>query len=117
MTVEATRDTPIATMPPVGETIHPLWLRITHWINAVAVVVMIGSGWEVYNASPLFPFAFPRAVTLGGWLAGALLWHFAAMWLFVANGAVYVFLGLATGRFRRKPREARGSEIPWALPP
>jgi thiosulfate reductase cytochrome b subunit len=81
--------------------VHPLYVRVTHWINAIAMIAMIGSGWEIYNASPLFPFVFPKAVTLGGWLAGALLWHFAAMWLFVANGLVYVALGLATGRFRR----------------
>ena len=82
--------------------IHPRWVRITHWINAFAMLVMIGSGWEIYNASPLFGFTFPRSITLGGWLAGALLWHFAAMWLLVVNGVVYVSLGLLTGRFRRK---------------
>jgi thiosulfate reductase cytochrome b subunit len=72
---------------PSAETkIHPLWVRISHWINAVAMLVMIGSGWQIYNASPLFPFAFPPAITLGGWLAGALLWHFAAMWVLVING-------------------------------
>jgi thiosulfate reductase cytochrome b subunit len=82
--------------------IHPAWVRITHWINVVAMLVMIGSGWEIYNASPLFAFTFPGSITLGGWLAGALLWHFAAMWLLVVNGAIYVLLGVASGRFRRK---------------
>lgn len=82
--------------------IHPLYVRITHWINAVAMLVMIGSGWQIYNASPLFGFTFPPSMTIGGWLAGALLWHFAAMWLLIVNGLVYVMLGLATGRFRRK---------------
>lgn len=83
--------------------IHPLWVRITHWINAIAMLVMIGSGWEIYNASPLFRFfTFPSSITLGGWLAGALLWHFAAMWLLAINGIVYVALGLISGRFRRK---------------
>src|SRR5262249_32593303 len=81
---------------------HPAWVRVMHWINAVAVLVMIGSGWQIYNASPLFPFTFPRSMTLGGWLAGALLWHFAAMWLLVVNGLVYLMLGVLTGRFRRK---------------
>jgi thiosulfate reductase cytochrome b subunit len=84
------------------EPAHPTYVRLTHWINAVATLAMIGSGWEIYNASPLFPFVFPKGITLGGWLAGALLWHFAAMWLLVANGLVYVILGLATGRFRRR---------------
>jgi len=83
-------------------TIHPLWVRITHWINALAIILMMMSGWQIYNASPLFAFSFPPEVTLGGWLAGGLMWHFAAMWLFVVNGLVYVALGIATGRFRRK---------------
>lgn len=83
-------------------TIHPVWVRVCHWTNAVAMVIMIMSGWQIYNASPLFGFVFPRTITLGGWLAGALLWHFAAMWLLAINGLVYVILGFATGRFRRK---------------
>jgi thiosulfate reductase cytochrome b subunit len=82
--------------------IHPLVVRITHWLNAIAVLVMITSGWAIYNASPLFDFAFPYQVTLGGWLAGALQWHFAAMWLFVVNGLIYVAYGIASGHFRRK---------------
>ena len=110
MTAEAAHD--VVTPPqPARATIHPLWLRVTHWINAVAVILMIGSGWEIYNASPLFPFAFPRSITLGGWLAGALLWHFAAMWLFVVNGLVYVVLGTVTGRFRRKLLPIRPGEV------
>ena len=91
--------------------IHPRWVRITHWVNAVAIVVMIGSGWQIYNASPLFPFTFPRSITIGGWLAGALLWHFAAMWVLVINGIVYVTLGIVTGRFRRKLLPIRPSEV------
>jgi thiosulfate reductase cytochrome b subunit len=91
--------------------VHPRWVRVTHWINALAMVVMIGSGWEIYNASPLFGFTFPRTITIGGWLAGALLWHFAAMWLLVINGIVYVMLGIATGRFRRKLLPIRPREV------
>jgi thiosulfate reductase cytochrome b subunit len=91
--------------------VHPLWVRITHWINVVAMAVMIGSGFEIYNASPLFPFVFPRSITLGGWLAGALLWHFAAMWLLVANGLVYVTLGMVTGHFRRRLVPIRAGEV------
>lgn len=83
-------------------TIHPGWVRICHWINALAVLVMIGSGWQIYDASPLFNFTFPRSIALGQWLGGGLLWHFAAMWVLVINGMVYVTLGLMTGRFRRK---------------
>ena len=75
---------------------------MTHWINALAMLMMIGSGWQIYDASPLFGFEFPTQIALGNWLAGALLWHFAAMWLLVINGLVYVILGVVTGRFRRK---------------
>jgi thiosulfate reductase cytochrome b subunit len=83
--------------------VHPLLVRITHWINAFAVLIMVSSGWEIYNASPLFEFfSFPRSLTLGGWLAGALQWHFAAMWLLAINGLVYVLYGIVSGHFRRK---------------
>jgi thiosulfate reductase cytochrome b subunit len=112
MSIEATHDRVMLPAAP-GEIIHPAWVRITHWINAIAVAVMIGSGWEIYNASPLFPFVFPRAITLGGWLAGALLWHFAAMWILVVNGLFYLALGVATGRFRRKLVPIRPGEV-WA---
>jgi thiosulfate reductase cytochrome b subunit len=84
------------------ETIHPLVVRITHWINVLAVLMMVTSGWRIYNASPLFPFRIPNGITLGGWLAGALQWHFAALWLLVLNGIVYVGYGIASGHFRRK---------------
>jgi thiosulfate reductase cytochrome b subunit len=87
---------------PVTKVIQPAWVRIVHWINAVAVVLMIMSGWQVYNASPLFGFTFSHSITLGGWLGGALLWHFAAMWLLMVNGLVYLTLGFATGRFKNK---------------
>ena len=82
--------------------IHPVWVRVCHWVNALAILMMIGSGWQIYNASPLFNFEFSKHIALGNWLGGALLWHFAAMWLLVINGIVYVTLGLASGRFRRK---------------
>jgi thiosulfate reductase cytochrome b subunit len=85
-----------------AKVIQPAWVRIMHWINALAMILMIMSGWQIYNASPLFGFTFPRAITLGGWLAGALLWHFAAMWLLMINGLAYVIMGFASGRFRER---------------
>ena len=91
--------------------IHPRWVRITHWINAIAMLVMIGSGWEIYNASPLFGFTFSKSITLGGWLAGALQWHFAAMWVLAVNGLVYLALGIIGGRFRRKLLPIRPGEV------
>ena len=100
-----------AAAPSGPAIIHPRWVRITHWINAIAMVVMIGSGWEIYNAAPLFSFAFPKSITLGGWLAGALLWHFAAMWVLAINGLIYVALGFITGRFRRKLWPIRPAQV------
>jgi thiosulfate reductase cytochrome b subunit len=81
--------------------VHSLVVRITHWINAFAMVCMVMSGWAIYNASPLFPFRFPAWATVGGWLGGSIAWHFAAMWLLVANGLVYVAHGFATRHFRK----------------
>jgi thiosulfate reductase cytochrome b subunit len=111
MSIQATHDQVLTPAAPAGAVIHPVWVRVTHWINVVAMVVMIGSGWEIYNASPLFPFRFPRAITLGGWLAGALLWHFAAMWLLAVNGLIYLVLGILTGRFQRKLVPIRPGDV------
>lgn len=87
---------------PTSQPIHPLWMRISHWLNAVAVVVLVTSGWRIYNASPFFAFTFPGKITLGGWLGGAIQWHFAAMWLLAANGLVYLALNVASGRLAAK---------------
>jgi len=81
---------------------HPLLVRLLHWTNALAILVMVLSGWRIYNASPLFDFSFPRWLTLGGWLAGALQWHFAMMWLLIINNSVYLAYGVVTGHFRKK---------------
>jgi thiosulfate reductase cytochrome b subunit len=101
---------PIARAEARAEPIHPLYVRVTHWINALAILIMIGSGWQIYNASPLFNFTFPES-SLGGWLAGGILWHFAAMWLLVANGLIYLVAGLAGGRFRRKLLPIRARDL------
>ena len=83
--------------------VHRLYVRVFHWLNAAAIVMMVMSGWKIYNASPIFEsIAFPDSITLGDWLGGALQWHFAAMWLFVVNLAIYLVLGIVTGHFRRK---------------
>jgi len=81
--------------------IHPAWVRIFHWVNAVAVIVMCLSAWQVYEASPIFSaIRFPVSITLGRWLGGALLWHFAFMWILVANFGAYLVANLSTGRLR-----------------
>jgi thiosulfate reductase cytochrome b subunit len=89
--------------PAPTKVLQPAWVRTMHWINAFAMILMIMSGLQIYNASPLFNFlTFSHSITLGGWLGGALLWHFAAMWLLMINGLAYLVTGFATGRFRRK---------------
>ena len=103
--------TTAATTMKKPKVVHPRWVRVTHWLNALALIVMIGSGWQIYNASPIFDFTFPRSITLGGWLAGGIMWHFAAMWLLVVNGFVYLTLGIVSGRFRRKLFPIRAGEI------
>jgi len=102
--------------------LHPLVVRITHWLNAMAIIIMIGSGWRIYNWDPLFDFSFPVWMTFGGWpevsqrwhneegLAGALQWHFAAMWLLFVSLVIYIVYGLVSGHFRGaflpiRPRE------------
>ena len=118
-----------------GKRLHPLPLRVMHWVNAVAMIVMIGSGWRIYEDEPLFGWlSFPYAITLGGdpevssalrenAAAGALQWHFVGMWVLGLNGLAYLAYGSVTGRFRRKllpVRAARGAargRAGAALPP
>ncbi|MSQ52782.1 MAG: cytochrome b/b6 domain-containing protein [Betaproteobacteria bacterium] len=98
-----------------GETawvkIHPLVVRITHWINALAVLVMVASGLRIHNAEPILPFKFANEITLGAGLAGAIQWHFAAMWLLAANGLAYLIYGFVSGHFRRKLWPVRPAEV------
>lgn len=91
--------------------VYPAIVRINHWINAVAVIVMVMSGWQIFNASPFWGLHFSRTFTLGGWLGGAILWHFAAMWLLVANGLLYLAYNLISGRWRSKFYPIRPSEV------
>jgi thiosulfate reductase cytochrome b subunit len=83
--------------------LHPLPLRIMHWINAVAIFIMIGSGWKIYDDDVIFSFLrFPDSIVIGKWAQYGLQWHFFGMWIFVLNGLAYLSYGIATGRFRRK---------------
>ena len=85
---------------------HPAIVRLTHWTAAAAMICMIMSGWRIYNASPILPFMFPEWATLGGWLGGALNWHFAAMWALIGAGFVYLVYGVVSGHFLRDIRPA-----------
>jgi len=92
---------------------HPLSRRILHWVMALSVLIMIGSGWRIYNAHPIFDFTFPEWATLGGdvetalarhgdpGVASAIAWHFAAMWTLAIAYLLFVVWGIVTGHFRR----------------
>jgi thiosulfate reductase cytochrome b subunit len=95
--------------------VHSRFVRATHWINAIAILIMIGSGWRIYNNVPIFSWLiFPEWATLGGdpeityklskdvGFSNALLWHFAAMWVFFVNGLVALSYGLWSGRLQSK---------------
>ena len=110
-----TASTPIETTSARDVQLHPVSRRIMHWVNALAILVMIGSGWRIYNYYPALPlhFGFPYYLTLGGdftvteainnedGLANALAWHFAAMWVLVLNFLAYLTVGVVSGHFRR----------------
>ncbi|WP_297444108.1 cytochrome b/b6 domain-containing protein [Acidocella sp.] len=81
--------------------IHPWPLRLMHALNALAIIMMIGSGWQIYDSSPLFTFTFPATITIGQWLGAAIAWHLACMWLLVLNGLCYVGWSLASGHWRK----------------
>jgi thiosulfate reductase cytochrome b subunit len=92
--------------------LHPLPLRIMHWINAAAIFIMIGSGWRIYNDDVLFGWLqFPDFLVIGKWAQYGLQWHFFGMWIFVLNGIAYLSYGIATGRFRRKLFPIRLREV------
>jgi thiosulfate reductase cytochrome b subunit len=97
---------------PRTRRLHPLPVRIMHWANAVAMIIMIGSGWGIYDDSVIFKgLHFPREIVIGGWAAESLLWHFAAMWLLVVNGAFYLVYGIATGRLRERLLPIRPRDV------
>lgn len=114
-----TRSQAAPTMPTATPPIHAGWLRAIHWLNALAVLVLVLSGWKIYDATAFLGFVIPGEITLGGWLGGALLWHFAAMWLFGINGLLYLVLNVASGRMANKffPLSARqlGADVMHAL--
>jgi thiosulfate reductase cytochrome b subunit len=92
--------------------LHPWPVRIMHWLNALAMIAMITSGWGIYDDEVLFGWLyFPRPLVLGSWAAHSLLWHFAAMWLLMVNGLFYLLYGFATGRFRERLLPIRVGEV------
>ena len=92
--------------------LHPLPVRIMHWTNAVAMFIMIDSGWKIYNDEVIFGWLhFPDAITFGPWAQHGLQWHFFGMWILFLNGLAYLTYGVVTGRFRRMLLPVRLSEL------
>jgi Ni/Fe-hydrogenase b-type cytochrome subunit len=88
---------------------HPRAVRLSHWANAVTVIVLAMSGLQIFTAFPSFGpkipqkdllEAVPEALALGGWLGGALRWHFTFMWIFAGAGLLYVVSQVVSGHYR-----------------
>jgi thiosulfate reductase cytochrome b subunit len=93
----------VKSTPRVEHRLHPRPLRIMHCVNAVAIFIMIGSGWKIYDDDVIFGWLhFPDSLTIGKWAQHGLQWHFFGMWIFVINGLAYLTYGVVTGRFRQK---------------
>jgi thiosulfate reductase cytochrome b subunit len=92
--------------------LHPLPVRIMHWTNAVAMFIMIDSGWKIYNDEVIFGWLhFPDAITFGPWAQHGLQWHFFGMWILFFNGLAYLTYGFVTGRFHRMLLPVRLSDL------
>jgi thiosulfate reductase cytochrome b subunit len=98
--------------PPLGRRLHPVPVRIMHWINAAVMMVMITSGWGIYNDDVIIHgLHFPGWLRLGEWAAWSLNWHFAGMWFFGINGLFYLGYGIFTGRLRERLLPIRPSDV------
>ena len=110
MSATAADHPPTLTRP--ARRLHPLPVRVMHWTNAAAMLVMVGSGWGIYNDSVIFGgLHVPDSLKLGSWAAQSLLWHFAGMWLLVLNGAAYLVYGVVTGRLRERLLPIRIADV------
>ncbi|MBD2297024.1 cytochrome b/b6 domain-containing protein [Nostoc sp. FACHB-190] len=91
--------------PPAGPK-QELAAKIFHGLNIISLILMIGSGLQIYNANPVFGgrggWTFPRTFLLGGWLGGGRNWHFAAMWIFSLNLLVYGIYIFSTKRWEKR---------------
>src|ERR1700692_4238742 len=101
------KETPVVIARAVYE--HPYIVRLCHWLNTVALFVMVGSGLQIFRAFPSFGakipqkdlLHWPRAFAIGGWLGGALQWHLTFMWIYMGTGLVYVAYQLFSGNYRQ----------------
>ena len=110
--VALAQDTDVQAPRPGTERLHPRAVRLMHWTNAVAMIIMIGSGWGIYDDDVIIHgLHFGDVLRIGDWAAESLLWHFAAMWLLVVNGLAYLVYGLVTGRLRERLLPIRWRDV------
>jgi Ni/Fe-hydrogenase b-type cytochrome subunit len=98
---------------------HPFIVRLCHWVNAVSLFVMVGSGMQIFRAFPSFGakipqhdlLNWPKAFAIGGWLGGALQWHLTFMWIYMGSGALYLGYQVVSGNYKQVlfvPRDVAG---------
>ena len=96
-------------------------VRFTHWANAIALFVMVGSGFQIFRAFPSFGakipqkdlLHWPKAFAIGGWLGGALQWHLTFMWIYIATGVFYLGYQIFSGNYRQVLFSRR--DVRWSL--
>jgi Ni/Fe-hydrogenase b-type cytochrome subunit len=98
---------------------HPWPVRFSHWVNSVALFVLVGSGLQIFRAFPSFGdkipqkdlLNWPKAFAIGGWLGGALQWHLTFMWIYIATGLFYLGYQMFSLNYRQvlfMPSDVRG---------
>lgn len=108
---------------------HGPIVRLTHWANALALLLLLMSGLQIFNAHPALywgarsTFAepwlairggFPHWATLPGYksLGDGRMWHFFFAWAFVVNGLLYLTSGVLSGHIRRDLLPTRAQLAP-----
>jgi Ni/Fe-hydrogenase b-type cytochrome subunit len=98
---------------------HPWAVRFCHWLNSIALFVMVGSGFQIFRAFPSLGakipekdlLHWPKAFALGGWLAGGLQWHLTFMWIYIGTGLFYLGYQIFSGNYHQllfTTRDVRG---------
>jgi thiosulfate reductase cytochrome b subunit len=97
---------------------HALAVRVTHWVNAVALTLLLMSGLQIFNAHPnlywgdssytgqpplLQTDGFPSWITVPSnqWLAMGRRWHLFFAWVLVVNGVTYLTYSIASRHLSR----------------
>lgn len=88
---------------------HPLVIRLCHWVNAVSLFVLAGSGLQIFRAFPSFGakvpekvlIEWPKSLAIGGWLGGGLQWHLTFMWIYLGSGLLYFGYQILAGQYKQ----------------